>query len=144
MAAALELAVREQGHEAVRLRALQGRLEERLAAGIDGLIVNGARGERAPHVSNVGVPGVDQEALLAALDLEGIAVSSGSACNSGVTRASHVLRAMHGDDADGRATVRLSLGLGTRDEDVERAAEVTVALVERLRAYARLALGADR
>jgi cysteine desulfurase len=136
MAIAVELAAAEQAAESERLGALRAELEALLAAGIEGLEVHGARGARAPHVANVGIPGVDQEALLAALDLEGIAVSSGSACNSGVTRASHVLRAMYGDEADGRATVRFSLGRGTSAADVERAAHVTTRLVGRLRARA--------
>jgi cysteine desulfurase len=136
MAVALELAVREQAREAERLRALRDRLEAALEAGIDGLVVHGARGTRAPHVSNVGIPAVDQEALLAALDLEGIAASSGSACNSGVTRASHVLRALHGSEADGRASVRFSLGRSTTAPDVDRAAAATAALARRLRSTA--------
>ena len=144
MATALELAVREQPAETARLETLRQMLEAGLVAGIDEMLVHGASGPRAPHVSNVGIPGVDQEALLAALDLEGIAVSSGSACNSGVTRASHVLRAMYGADADRRATVRFSLGRGTTESDVARAVETTVALVRRLRASAYAATGGAR
>jgi cysteine desulfurase len=136
MAVALELAVGERVAESARLLTLRDELEAALEAGIDGLVVHGAGGTRAPHVSNVGIPGVDQEVLLAALDLEGIAVSSGSACNSGVTRASHVLRALHGSAADGRASVRFSLGRSTTSADVERAAGVTVTLVRRLRSTA--------
>ena len=139
MAVALELAVSERDAEAARLGALREELEARLAAGIDGVVVHGAEGTRAPHIANVGISAVDQEALLAALDLEGIAVSSGSACNSGFTRASHVLRAMYGAEADRRATVRFSLGRGTRASDVARAADATVALVGRLRARAAAA-----
>jgi len=136
MARALELAVAEQEAEAERLSALRGALEAALSAAIEGLMVHGAEGPRAPHISNVGIPGVDQEALLTLLDLEGVGVSSGSACNSGAARASHVLRALYGDEADGRATLRFSLGRGTGPEDVERAARVTATLVGRLRARA--------
>jgi cysteine desulfurase len=135
VARALELAVQEQPAEAARLGALRGRLEALLQEGIEGLTVHGGA-RRAPHVSNVGIEAVDQEALLAGLDLEGVAASSGSACNSGVTRASHVLRALYGDAADRRATLRFSLGRSTTLDDVERAAHVTVALVARLRAHA--------
>jgi cysteine desulfurase len=135
MARALELAVEEQPAEAVRLAGLRDQLEASLLSRIDGLVVHGSEGERAPHVSNLGIPGADQEALLAALDLEGIAVSSGSACNSGVTRASHVLRALYGHAADQRATVRFSLGRATTEADVSRAADTTADVVARLRAH---------
>jgi cysteine desulfurase len=76
---------------------------------------------------------VDQDVLLAGLDRMGLAVSSGSACNSGVTRASHVLRALYGDQADERATVRFSLGRDVTAADVDRAVEVTAGMVERIR-----------
>lgn len=141
MAVALELAVREQESEAARLAGLRDTLEAKLSDAVDGLRVHGAGGARAPHVSNVAVPGVDQGMLLAALDLEGVMASSGSACNSGVTRASHVLRAMLGADADGWATVRFSLGRGTRLEDVERASRATAEVVARLRARAAARAG---
>jgi cysteine desulfurase len=79
----------------------------------------------------VGIAGVEQDALLAGLDLEGLAVSSASACASGATRASHVLRALLGDAADAMATVRFSLGRRTTDDEVDRAAEITARVVAR-------------
>ena len=132
-ALALELAVAERPAEATRLAGLRDRLEAILQERIPGLRVHGGGGERAPHISNVGIQGVDQGALLAALDLAGIFVSSGSACNSGATRASAVLKALYGDEAEGWATVRFSLGRATREEDIVRAALATAAAVERLR-----------
>jgi hypothetical protein len=133
MARALELAVSERDEEAPRLYALRDRLEASLLERIEGLVVHGGESERAPHVSNVGVPGVDQDILLAGLDRMGLAVSSGSACNSGVTRASYVLRALYGGGADERATVRLSLGRDVTAADVDRAAEMTADMVARIR-----------
>jgi cysteine desulfurase len=136
MARALELAVSEREREAPRLLALRELLEARVLGRVDGARVQGGTGRRAPHISNIGVPGVDQDALLAGFDLAGVAVSSGSACSSGATRASHVLRALYGDAADGYATVRFSLGRSTTEHDVERAAALMAELVDRLRSLA--------
>jgi cysteine desulfurase len=133
LATALELAVRERETEAPRLAALRDLLEAGLGERLTGIRVHGGTGERAPHVSNVGIRGIDQETLLAGLDLEGILVSGGSACASGVPRASHVLRAMYGAEADGWATVRFSLGRQTTGEEIRRAVEVTASLALRLR-----------
>lgn len=131
LAEAVVLAVEEREEEARRLAGLRDALEEALVAGIPGLRVHGADGRRAPHVSNVGVPGVDGEALLAALDMEGVAVSGGSACESGSRRASHVLEAMHGTDGTW-AALRFSLGRETDRDDVDAAVEATLRVVERL------------
>jgi cysteine desulfurase len=81
----------------------------------------------------VAIPDVDGQALLMALDLEGIAASGGSACSSGATKASHVIAALYGDD-DPFATVRFSLGRSTAEDDVDRAARVVAEAVGRLRA----------
>jgi cysteine desulfurase len=132
MTRALELAVAERDSEAPRLQALRDRLEAGLRSRVDGIRVHGAAGERAPHISNLGVPAVDQEALLAGLDLAGVAASSGSACNSGVTRASHVLRALYGPEADGFASVRFSLGRATTEAAIDRVVEITADLMGRL------------
>ena len=132
LACALELAVLEREAEAPRLTALRSALEQGLRERIPDLRVHGERGERAPHVASFGFQGVDQQALLAGLDLEGIAVSGGSACSSGTTQASHVLRALYGKDADGWASIRFSLGRSTGAPEVERAIAVSATLVERL------------
>lgn len=141
MAAALRMAVAEQATETVRLSALRDALEARLRIGLEGLRVHGASAHRAPHIASVGVPGVDGQTLLAALDMEGIAVSGGSACSSGSARTSHVLSALYGDD-DRHTPVRFSLGRATTEADIERAADVMCSAVERIRG-ARGARGAD-
>jgi cysteine desulfurase len=128
---AVELAAREQAEEAARLGALRGRLETGLRERIPDLLVNGAGAPRLPHVLNVSVPGADQEALLIGLDLEGIAASGASACQTGSVEPSHVLIAM-GRDSNA-ASVRLSLGRATVADDIERAIAVFPAVVERLR-----------
>jgi len=135
LACALRLATEEREAESGRLASLRDELEAVLAARVAGLRVNAGGARRAPHVSSVAVPGVDGRALLMALDLEGIAVSGGSACASGAQRGSHVIAALYGK-SDANATVRFSLGRSTSRADVERAADVTVGVIERLRGSA--------
>lgn len=132
MAEALALAVVEQEDEARRLGRLRDDLEAALLERLPGLRVHGAEGVRAPHVLNVGVPGADPAALVRALDLEGVAASSGSACSSGAHRAGPVLEALLGAEAGGAGPLRFSLGRTTTAEDVARAVEATVTVVERL------------
>lgn len=133
MAEALGLAVRDREEEARRLAGLRDELEERLRSALPGLRIHGAEAPRAPHILNVGVPGVELESLLVGLDVAGLEVSSGSACSSGAVRASHVLRALYGDEAEEVAPVRYSLGRRTEEEQVRRAAEVTIRTVRRIR-----------
>lgn len=134
LAEAVTLAVAEQAELAAHLGALRDRLEGTLRASLPDLRIHGGGAERAPHVSNVGVPDVDGEILTVSLDLEGLAVSGGSACQSGSTSGSHVLAAMYGDDA--WPAIRFSFGRHTTDREVDRAAAVTVRVVERLRSAA--------
>jgi cysteine desulfurase len=133
LAAALRLAVAEREVEATRLAALRRDLELGLAARLADVRVNGADAPRAPHVSSVSFPCLDGTGLLIALDLEGLAVSGGSACTSGASGGSHVIAALYGSE-DARATVRYSLGSATGEEDVRRAIETTVRVVERMSA----------
>ncbi|MDX1646854.1 MAG: cysteine desulfurase family protein [Longimicrobiales bacterium] len=134
LAMAVELAVKEQRRDAERLRALRDRLESALVSSIPSLRINSGEGPRAAHVASVGIPDVDDgQRLLMALDLEGVAVSGGSACHSGAGKGSHVIAALYGED-DAMATVRYSLGRDTRAADVDRAVTATVAVIERLRA----------
>lgn len=132
LATALRLAVAEHAAEAPRLGALRDDLEARLRDGVADVRVHGGAAARAPHIVSVGVPGVDGQALLAALDLEGVAASGGSACSSGSTVTSHVIAALYGE-GDRHAVVRFSLGRATTPADIERAAATTCALVRRIR-----------
>ncbi|HEX9885119.1 MAG TPA: cysteine desulfurase family protein [Longimicrobiales bacterium] len=132
LAEALALAVAERESEAARLGGLRDGLEAALRARLPSLVVHGGGAPRAPHVVNVGIPGIDGAALVAALDLDGVAVSGGSACASGATTASHVLEALFGPAVGTRAALRFSLGRGTLPEHVERAVEATVRAVERM------------
>jgi cysteine desulfurase len=95
--------------------------------------VNGDRDRRVPNTTNISFTGVEAESLLIALDLEGIAVSTGSACSSGTLEPSHVLKAM-GLSADrSQSSIRFSLGRANTEEDVDRLLGVLPAVVERLR-----------
>jgi cysteine desulfurase len=132
LATALRLAAAEREDEVGRLASLRDELEFRLQAGLGGLRINAGEAPRAPHVSSVAVAGVDGMSLLMALDLEGIAASGGSACSSGSSAGSHVIGALYGA-SDPHATVRFSLGRGSTQAHVERAAAVTTAVVARLR-----------
>jgi cysteine desulfurase len=117
--------------EAVRVAALRDRLEARLLA-IPGVRRNGD-GPRVPNTTNVSFEAVDAEALLMALDLEGVAVSTGAACAAGGIEPSHVLRAMGLSPERVQSSLRLSLGRGTTPQDVDHAADVVAAVVARMR-----------
>ncbi|MBC1796527.1 cysteine desulfurase family protein [Listeria booriae] len=96
--------------------------------------VNGKLEKSLPQVMNVRFPGVSVEQLLMNLDMEGIAVSSGSACTAGTVDPSHVLVALFGEDHDGvRESIRISFGLGNTYEEMEQVAAEIVKVVERLR-----------
>ncbi|MDH3205297.1 MAG: cysteine desulfurase [Gemmatimonadota bacterium] len=133
LATAVRLAVAERASETSRLLGLRDRLEVDLLQALDGIRVNAGEAPRAPHVLSVGLAGIeDGSALVMALDLEGIAVSGGSACASGSAKASHVMEALYGND-DPYAAVRFSLGKGTTNEHLQRAVTATVAVVTRMR-----------
>lgn len=132
-AAAARAAENEREAAMTRIGALRDRLEAGLRARVPGLIVNAAAAPRLPTVSNVSVPGVDPEALLLSLDLEGIAVSSGSACSSGAVEPSHVLTAMGLPPELAGPSVRFSLGWGTTDAEIERVLEVFPRIAQRVR-----------
>ena len=132
-ARAAEIAVAELDAECARLRRIRDALELELRRSVPELIVNGGGAERAPHVVNVSVPGIDPDALVIGLDLEGVAASAGSACHSGSHEPSHVLTAM-GRSKDDEAAIRLSLGHDTTEDDARAAAERFGRVVRRLRA----------
>jgi cysteine desulfurase len=136
LATAMELTLAERGAEVARLRALRDRLEQSLLAKVPDAVVHGRGAKRAPHILNLSVPGTDSESMLMALDLQGIAASSGSACQSGSVTPSHVLDAM-GVRADiGSAAIRLSLGKLTTDEHIDRVLEIFPSLIAKSRGLA--------
>jgi cysteine desulfurase len=117
--AAAVLAARKMAAEAARLRAMRNRLEDGVLETVPGTAINGAREPRVPNTTNLSVEGVEAESLLIALDLEGIAVSTGSACSSGTLEPSHVLRAMGLPTHRTQNSIRVSLGAGNTDVEVD-------------------------
>jgi cysteine desulfurase len=136
---AAELAREEMLAEAGRLTDLRDRLEARLLA-IPGAQRNG-EGPRVPNTTNVSFAGVEAESLVMALDLAGLAVSTGAACAAGAVEPSHVLRAMGLPLERVQGSLRFSLGRGTTAEHVDRAAPLVAEAVERQRKTSRTYAG---
>ena len=116
-----------------RVRALRDRLQASLVSRVAGVTVNGGNAERLPNNCNVCIDGIESEPLLLLLDAEGIAASSGSACQSGAAEASHVLTAMGVPHERALGALRLTLGRDTTELEIDTAVEHIVAGVERLR-----------
>ncbi len=131
MARAFQLASAERASTVDRVGAQRDRLLEALVA-VDGVEVTGHPTERLPHIASVIVRGLDGASVTLALDLEGIAVSTGSACTSGSTDPSHVLTAMGYPADEARGAVRLSLGRTTTDAEIEEAARAIPTVLRRL------------
>lgn len=129
---AAELARKLLTEDAARIRGLRDQLESALER-IPGAQVNGDRARRVPNTTNMTFANAGGEALLIALDLQGIACSTGAACSSGSTEPSHVLLAAGLTHDDARSSLRFSLGRATTREEVERAIEVVPEVVERIR-----------
>jgi cysteine desulfurase len=127
---AAQLAAERVGAESARLAALRARLEQRLAA-VPGLQVNCPAAHSVPNIVSISVSGVHGESLLA--DLDGFALSTGSACSAASPEPSYVLRALGLDDITAAATLRVSMGRGTTERDVDRLAAALAATVARLR-----------
>lgn len=117
------------------------RLESAILAAIPGTEVNGARATRVPNTTNISFDGVEAESLLIALDLDGIAVSTGSACSSGTLEPSHVLQAMGMTSARTRNSLRFSLGPDTTDAEIDIVIATLPGLVAKLRRLSRTAAG---
>lgn len=109
------------------------RIEQELSAAAPALRVFGHDAPRVANTSMLTLPGVSSETQLIALDLAGICVSNGSACSSGTVKASHVLRAMGADDAAAGASLRVSLGWNTTEDDVSRFIAAWLKMYERVK-----------
>jgi cysteine desulfurase len=133
LARAAELTLAECEAHCARLRKLRDRLEAGIVERVPDAVIHGRGAERAPHITNVSVPGTDSESLLMALDLRGIACSGGSACQSGSIDPSHVLSAIGVRPDLASAAVRMSLGTLTTDECIDRVIEVFPSLVAKAR-----------
>jgi cysteine desulfurase len=116
-----------------QLTALRDRLENTVLESIEQVAVNGGGAPRTPHTSNISFDCIEGEAMVIALDLKGLSVSTGAACSSGAIEPSHVLTAM-GLSADrARGSIRFSLGKQNTAEDVEFALELIPQVLNRLR-----------
>ncbi|HEX9608280.1 MAG TPA: cysteine desulfurase family protein [Gemmatimonadaceae bacterium] len=133
LARAAELTLAECEAHCARIRKLREKLEAGILARIPDAVIHGRGAERAPHILNVSVPGTDSESLLMALDLRGIAASGGSACQSGSISPSHVLTAIGVRPDLASAAIRMSLGVLTTDQSIDRVIEVFPALVAKAR-----------
>ena len=140
-ARAVELVVAEREAECTRLATLRDALETALLAKIPDAVIHGRGASRAPHVLNISVPGTDSESMLMALDLQGVACSAGSACQSGSIDPSHVLTACRVPHELAVASIRLSLGSLNTDAHVARVAELFPALIAKARRLSGLVTG---
>ncbi len=123
--------------EAARIAELRDRLETVILANVPGTAVNGNLAQRVPNTTNISFDGVEAEALLIALDLEGVAVSTGSACSSGTLEPSHVLKAMGLSPHRTQNSIRFSLGLGNTVDEVDQVVGLLPQVVAKLRSLAR-------
>jgi cysteine desulfurase len=122
-----------KGGGPAEMAAMRDRLQERVLAEVEAAGVNGAGAARVPNTTNLWFDYIEGEALVIALDLKGLAVSSGAACSSGAIEPSHVLLAMGLPHERARASVRISMGKQTTREEIDFAINVIPETVGRLR-----------
>ena len=141
LAGGFELAVANANsnltHRENTLKRLRDILQEKIVTAIPNAIAIGARSARLPHTLSITFPGVDRQALQLALDMSGIACSTGSACASGSSQPSHVLEAMRLDASFVSGAIRFSLSAEANDLEIDQVVEALKAIVPRLRTSAR-------
>ena len=115
------------------MSALRDKLEAGLLARVPDAFANAGKAPRTPNTCNITFPGLEGEALIIALDLRGLACSTGAACSSGAVEPSHVLTAIGLTAPEARSSVRFSLGRHTTEEEIARALEIVPAAVAQLR-----------
>lgn len=139
MGVAARLGLSKMAAESVRLGALRDRLEDGILDRVPRTASNGARSPRVPNTTNLSFDHVEAESLLIALDLEGVAVSTGSACSSGTLEPSHVLKAMGFPPHRTQNSLRFSLGSANTDAEVDAVITLLPPIVEKLRGLTRKA-----
>jgi len=137
MGAAAQFVLQKMTEEMPRLAVLRDRLETGIIDSVPGTAINGTRTQRVANTTNVSFDRVEAESLLIALDLEGIAVSTGSACSSGTLEPSHVLKAMGFPAHRTQNSIRFSLGASNTEADVDRVVAVLPGIVDKLRSLTR-------
>ena len=135
---AAELARKNLQTDCARITTLRNRLEEALLAACGDARVNGNRAQRVSNTSNISFHAAGGEALVIALDLQGIACSTGAACSSGAVGPSHVLMAIGLSPDEARSSLRFSLGRTTSAEEIDQVITLIPQAVERLRALSPL------
>jgi cysteine desulfurase len=133
MGVAAEIAQREMKQEEKQVRQLRDKLEKALLQKIECVRINGDPEHRMFNTSNLSIEAVEGEGLIVGLDMQGICVSSGSACASGQTEVSHVLKAIGVPLELAKGSLRLSLGWENTLEEIEKVIEIVPRVVERLR-----------
>jgi cysteine desulfurase len=128
-----EFALGHLAEEAKRVAELRDRLEEGILRGVPLMTVNGDRQQRLPTTTNLSFAYIEGEGFVIAMDLRGVACSTGAACSSGSVEPSHVLSAIGKTPEQARSSIRFSLGRFTTPEDIETALEIIPAVAERLR-----------
>ena len=134
LAKSLEIACKKMNDDATRLGTLADYFIDRVSSAIPHTHLNSPRKNRIPQTVNLSFAGAEGESIVLSLDIEGIAVSSGSACTSGATEPSHVLVAMGIDRIVAQGAVRFSLGRSTTKDQLDRVLQVLPPIIERLRA----------
>ncbi len=143
LAKTLEIARRRMDTDNSRLNDLADYFIDRVLKEIPKSYFNGPRMSRIPQTVNLSFPGAEGESLVLSLDMKGVAVSSGSACTSGATEPSHVLKAMGVDNLRGQGAVRFSLGRSTTREQIDYVLGVLPPIVERLRSVSAVSPDGD-
>lgn len=129
----LQVALSQQALIAARMLQLRKSFEAQLANELPDIVIHGAAVDRLPHTSSIGFPGCDRQALQMALDMAGIACSTGSACASGSSQPSHVLAAMQVPQAWLQGSLRFSLSRFTTTEEIDEAVKRIAAAVKKLK-----------
>jgi cysteine desulfurase len=132
------LAKREMADRNEHTGHLRDRFEKLVADRIDDIVFNGDREQRLPHLSNISFRFIEGEGLLIHLDMQGVAVSTGSACSSGTLEPSPVIRALRNDEELARGAIRFSFGKDNTQADVDYAIDALSRAVESLRALSPL------
>ena len=139
---AAALAVENLESDAARFATLRDRFGKALLT-LPGVRGNGSARDRVPNTSNLSFEAAGGEALVIALDLQGVMCSSGAACSSGAVEPSHVLTAIGLSPDQARSSVRFSLGRPTTGHEIDEAVRIILAVVERLRALSPLSVGSS-
>jgi cysteine desulfurase len=130
---AAELAHLALARDSARISNLRDKLEQGLLSRVPDAHANAARAPRTPNTTNITFSGLEGEALIIALDLKGLACSTGAACSSGAIEPSHVLTAIGLSAPDARSSIRFSVGRHTTEAEIDAALQIVPAAVSQLR-----------